>query len=217
MSQMGKRLVYQNAKNAVARAGLNAGKAVLSQSFLRFEANLATTQSSYVFDTLVNENTNPAFVTQQKLNLQDAFVIGEVGIYLAVPTTSATTETRVKLYSYPSPTVFTGAGVEDAMNTVYNGNLNITISQRTILPYWDVMRHLFIPQTQLTAAVNSPKDQFEATHQGLYTMEPNVVLVGSKKNIVKIDLPGAPAAVLANSRIVMICRGILMQNVTPVN
>lgn len=217
MTQGGKRLVFQNAVNAIKRAGMNPAKAVLSQSFLRFEANLSTSVAQYTFDTLVNENTNPAFITQNKLNLQDAFIVGELGIYLAVPTTSSTSETRVKLYTYPNSVTFTGAGISDAMYTIYNGNLSLSINQRTILPYWDVMRHMYIPQTQLTAAVNSPIDQTEMYRQGMYTMEPNVILVGSKKNILQLTCGAAPAAVLANSRLVVIMRGILAQNVTPVN
>jgi len=217
MSQMGKRLVFQNAVNAVKRAKLSTAKAVLSQSYLRMEANLSTTQSTYVFDVLVNENTNPAFVTQNKWNLQDAFVCAEIGLFLALPASANTTESRVPLYTYASPTVFVGAGVAAAMQTVYSGNLSLSVNQRTILPYWDTMRHQFVPQTQLTAAANSPIDQFEANHAAMYPVEPNLILVGSKKNILKIDLLSAPAAVQANSRLVLIMRGILMQNVTPVN
>jgi hypothetical protein len=216
MSQMGKRLVYQNAKNAVQRAGLSAGKAVLSQSYLRFEAALSTSQALYQFDTLVNENLNSNYITQNKLNLQDAMVISEIGVFLGVPATSSVTDSQVKLYTYPSPTVFT-AGIAAAMYTVYNGNMTLSINQRTILPYWDTQRHMFIPQTQATGATNSPIDQYEADHAGYYAAEPNLVLVGSKKNILQIQLDNAPAAVLANSRIVVIFRGILLQNCTPVN
>jgi len=217
MSSVGKRLVYQNAKAAITRAGLSSGKAVLSQSYLRLEAPLSLTQALYTFDLLVNENTNPNNITQNKLNLQDAFVCSEVGIFLALPASAATTETRVPIYSYPSPTVFVGAGVPAAMETVYTGNLSIQVNQRTIVPYWDVKRHFFVPQTQLTAAVNSPLDQLEANHQGFYPMEPNVNFVGSKKNIIQIALGSAPAAIQANSRLVIIFRGILAQNVTSVN
>jgi hypothetical protein len=217
MSQMGKRLVYQNAKNSLSRAGLNAGKAVLSQSFLRFEAALSITQATYIFDTLVNENTNPNFITQNKLNLQDALAVSEIGIYLALPSSASTGESRVRLFTYPSPTVFAGAGVADAMNTVYTGNMTLTVNQRTIIPYWDIQKHLFIPQTQATAAANPPLDQFEGNHSGMYPAEPNIVLIGSKKNILAINLDNAPAAVQANSRLVIILRGILMQNVTSIN
>jgi hypothetical protein len=52
---------------------------------------------------------------------------------------------------------------------------------------------------------------------GFYPAEPNIVLVGSKKNILQLVMPNALATVTANSRVVCIVRGILAQNVTPVN
>ena len=168
-------------------------------------------------NVLVNEQYQAAFVTNNLLNLQDAFVVSEVGIFLATAASSSTTETNVKLYTYPSPTVFTGTGVQAGCYDIYNGNMSLSVNQRTILPYWDVQRHMFIPQTQLTAATNSPIDQYEGNHAGYYPAEPNIVLVGSKKNILQIQLDAAPSGIVANSRLVIIFRGILMQNVTPVN
>lgn len=218
MSAIGKRLAFQNAKNAITRAGLNPGAAVLSQSYLRFEAPLSTTTATYTFDVLVNENTNPNNVTQQKLALQDAFVISELGIYLA--TSDGTTgDTKPKLYSYPSPTVFTTT-TSAAAYTLYNGMLQLTVNQRTIVTAWDAYRHLYVPQTQNVVNATggtAPQDQFEGNHAAMYPVEPNITLVGSKKNLLQLVLPGAISSVLSNSRVVVIARGILAQNVTPVN
>lgn len=215
LTQQGQRMVFDNAVASMKRANLSPGKAGLTQSSLRFEAPLATNQATYTLDTLVNETLNPAYVTQQKLNLQDAFVISEIGIFIGVANSSAVTETVVKQYTYPSPTVF-GAAPALALYGVYNGNMSLTVAQRTILPVWDVQRHLYVPQTQLTAAVNSPVDEIDMSCDGFYPVEPNIILQGNKKNVLQISLGAAPANVLANSRIVIICRGILVQEVTAV-
>ena len=220
-SQIGQRLVFQNSKNAIKRAGLNPASAVLSQSYLRFEVPLAVGTTTYTFDTLVNENTNPNYVTQNKLNLQDAFVTSAIGFFLAVPASSATTETAFPLYSYPNQVAFASASDVDAY-TIYNGNMQLTVNQRTIMTGWDLSRHYNVPQTQglITRASSSPYnaiDQLNLATEGFYPAEPNIVMVGSKKNILQVNLNTGLASIQANSRLVCVFRGILAQNVTPVN
>lgn len=220
-SQIGQRLVFQNSKNAIKRAGLNPASAVLSQSYLRFEVPLSTSTTTYTFDTLVNENTNPNYVTQNKLNLQDAFVVSGIGFFLAVPASSATTETAFPLYSYPNQVAFASATDVDAY-TIYNGQMQLTVNQRTIITGWDLTRHYVANQTQqlVARAASTPFsniDQNNFATDGFYPAEPNIVLVGSKKNILQVQLNTGLATVQANSRLVCVFRGILAQNVTPVN
>ena len=220
-SQIGQRLVFQNSKNAIKRAGLNPASAVLSQSYLRFEVPLSTSTTTYTFDTLVNENTNPNYVTQQKLNLQDAFVVSGIGFFLAVAPTGATTDTAFPLYTYPNQVAFATATDTDAY-TLYNGQMQLTVNQRTIITGWDLTRHYVANQTQqlVTRAAASPYsniDQNNLATDGFYPAEPNIVLVGSKKNILQVQLNTGLATVQANSRLVCVFRGILAQNVTPVN
>lgn len=212
-SQIGQRLVFQNSKNAIKRAGLNPAAAVLSQSYLRFEAPLSTSQTTYTFDTLVNENTNPNYVTQNKLNLQDAFVVSSIGFFVTVTPTGATTDTAFPLYTYPNTTVFTATS-DDALYTLYNGQMQLTVNQRTIITGWDISRHFVVNQTQQSA---STLDQRNLASDGFYPAEPNIVMVGSKKNILQVQLNSGLASITANSRLVCVFRGILAQNVTPVN
>ena len=61
VNQIGERLVFQNARNAMNRAGVSAEKAVLTPSYLRLEAPLTTSLTTYNFDVLVNEQTNPNY------------------------------------------------------------------------------------------------------------------------------------------------------------
>lgn len=221
MSQVGQRLVFQNAKNLIENAGLNPGKAVLSQSYLRLEVNLVAGQTAYTFDTLVNENTNPQFVTQQKLNLQDAFIVSNMGVFLGVPATAAVTETAFQLCTYPNQVIFTGTNDVAALG-VYAGWMTLTVNQRTIVTNWDLQKHYCVNQTQqlVARAAATPflnLDQNCGLKDGFAPVEPNLVLIGSKKNIVQIILPQGLTAVEANSRLIIIYRGILAQNCTSVN
>ena len=215
-SQLGQRLVYQNAKNAMVRAGINPEKAILTQSYLRFEVPLTTTQTQYTFDTLVNENNNPNYTTQQKLNLQDAFVTSDIGFFLAAPSDSTLTNNTFQLMTYPNKVIMSTAGAATAAYGIYNGTMQLTVNQRVFIPNWDLYRHYSVPQTQDSAATDVI-DQQEGSASGFYPAEPNIVLIGSKKNILSVNLTAALGTIQPNSRLVCIFRGILAQNVTPVN
>jgi hypothetical protein len=236
-TSVGQRLNFLNASAAIKRAGMNPGKAVLSSSYLRLETLINSTSSStnLRFDVLVNENTQQAtFPTQQKLNLQDAFVCSSVGLYLGCP--ASLTDTTFRLLSYPSVGNISGtahnftAAQAAAAQVIYNGYLSLTINQRTILPYWDLARHLDIPQTQAaavaatttapTAPIHLNDDFFDGGDSGQYPCEPNIIFSGAKKHDLTVTLPsGIPTASLPTNgiRVVLLLRGILAQNVTSVN
>lgn len=211
-SQISQRLVFQNGKNAIKRAGLNPASAVLSQSFLRFEVAMTTTSTSYTFDTLVNENSNNFnSVTSAKLNLQDAFVTSSIGLFWA--DTTSLTAANYNLFSFDDRTAWT----ENAWG-LYNANLQLTVNQRTILTGWDTSRHYYAPQYQentTTKGVN----ELDLSSYGFFPVEPNIVMVGSKKNVLQLILPQAlqTLPLSESGRIVVIFRGLLAQNVTPVN
>ena len=158
-----------------------------------------------------------------KRQLQDSFVCSEIGVFLANPATSGVNASNFELYSYPNQVGF-DATSDQAAYTIYNGSMNLTVNQRTIVTNWDLQRHYCANQTQqlLTKAAVSPFnaiDQNNYSQDGYYPVEPNIVLVGSKKNLLQISLPNALASVPAsgNARIVFIMRGILAQNSTSVN
>lgn len=239
-SQIGSRMAFQNASNAVKRAGLNPGNAVLSQSYLRLEVPLVNAATSYKFDVLVNESTNGTINTQQKLNLQDAFVANQIGFYLAVPSSGTSTAFRLLTYPAINSTVVT-TGTTACFDTttalaaysIYNGYMQLTVNQRTVITAWDLQRHLFIPPVQLAGNASAGAailvnpgtgagghfndDNYNAADMGLYPTEPNVVLAGNKKNDLTVTFPSGPTTVPSNSRLVCIIRGILAQNVTPIN
>ena len=212
-TQGGARLVYKNAQEALVRAGVNPQQAVLSQSYLRFEQTLSTTKTSYNFGVLNNQtiDAQAQTPTEYRLNLQDAFYISELMVYIAKA--SSSTDASFKLYTYPSSTVFTTGAA--SLATLYNGTMSLTVNNRQIVPASDLTKFLQIPQTQATGATNSPVDQFDGSWASV--VEPNLVLIGSKNSIFNITIPAAFSALDANTRVVIICRGILAQNVTVVS
>jgi len=215
------RMTFENAKRALYktfnpdnRPGFNVEKFKLTQSFLRLEQPTVVGQTLYTFPILINQPNPTIFNTEQRLNLQDSFVVNELGFYQALP--SSSTDTTFKLLTYVSPFLF----VNDAQHQIfYNGKLSITVNNNVIMPAWDTVRHQLAPQTQQTQALGAgaPMDQFDGKSYAMYPVEPNITLVGSKNYVVNLTLPSGPTAVEANSRIVVILRGILAQNSTVVS
>jgi len=215
-TQHGARLVYDNAKQLIANAGLSVGSAVLSQSYLRSEVAMSTSTTSYTIPILVN-SAFTSFPTNNLLALQDAFICSSIGIFVSIPASATTT--AFPLYTYPNALAFTTAGAATALYSLYGGKMSLTVNNRQILPSWDIYRHLYVPQTQQGAAATaSVIDQNDASEFGYYPCEPNLVFVGSKNNVLTLELPSAISTLQATvaPRIVVIMRGILGQNVTPV-
>jgi hypothetical protein len=221
MNTQGGRLVYNSALETLKRNGINPGRAVLSQSYLRLEAPLTTTQAQYTFDILVNENTNPNYSTQAKLSLQDVFLASSIGVFMYIPHSASVNEPAGRLYSYPDPaTAAFGATTSVDSYGLYNGYLSYTVNQRTIVTGWDLTRHLDVPISQTgTTPTGSGEivNSINYANGGFFAVEPNLYISGSKKNILQITLPSALATVKANSRVVVIMRGLLAQNITSVH
>lgn len=218
-TQHGARLVFDNAKALVANAGFNVNQAVLSQSYIRSEVAMSTSTTSYHVPVLINDTQNgSSFVTENRLQLQDAFVVSKIGVFVAIPASSSTT--AFPYYTYPNAQAFTTAGAAAALYNLYNGSLSISINNRTIVPSWDLYKHLYVPQTQqaTSTGTNTAIDQNDASEFGYYPVEPNIVLVGSKNNQISLNLPAAIGTLQASTapRILVIFSGILAQNVTPV-
>lgn len=215
MNTMSARLVYDNAVKALTTAfpGANVTRQFrMTQSFLRLEQAISTNKTIYQFPILVNETQLGIFNTEQRLKLQDSFVISTLGIYLAKP--SSGVDATFELDTYPNTVKYASAA---PLTALYNGTFNLSVNNDLLVPAWDLQKHFLRPQTQTTAATNSPLDQKRLAEDSLYPVEPNIVLIGSKNNLLQITLPAAISAADANSRIVVFMRGVLAQNSTVVS
>jgi hypothetical protein len=212
-SQVGSRLAFDKAKQAVQAAGFSLDTAVLSQSYLRSEVALATGKTQYTFPVLINDNQQVTFNTCQFLNLQDAFYVSQIFIGFCKPASSTSSE--FKLNTYPDTSVFSTANTAQSLYSFYNGTLQLTVNNRQIVSAYNVSRHLYVGQTQGITANGTIAEQ-DGSSSGFYPCEPGLVLVGSKQNVLTINIPQGLTAVEANSRVVIIFSGHLAQNVTPV-
>lgn len=215
-SQMGSRLVFENAKTLIRQLGYNTDHAVLTQSYLRGEVLLNTTQASYQVPLLVNTATNTNNTVRTKLlNLQDLFVVSNISIFLV---SGAATNGAAKNYTYPNQTAFP-TGYAQLYN-LYNGNLSIVANNQQILPAWDILKHYFVPQTQngvgITAQTVFPIDQVDFATDGSCVVEPNIVLNGAANYQININLPAAPTTIDANTYVAIKWNGLLAQNCTSV-
>jgi hypothetical protein len=135
---------------------------------------------------------------------------------------SSSTATNFQLVTYPNAQIFTAANTATSLYNWYNSSLSLTVNNRQIVPAYDLYRHYSVPQTQQQTApyyaanTEAFKDQQDGGESAFYPVEPAWVLVGSKQNTLQVQLPQAMTAVETNSRAVLVLRGHLAQNVTPV-
>jgi hypothetical protein len=220
-TQMGNRLVFENAKNLINQLGYDASHAVLTPSFLRSEVLLTTSAASYHVPVLVNDNTNGVpTIRETRLALQDLFIVSSIQFLL---TSGSSTTGSGKSYTYPNLTAFpTGAA---QLYNVYNGYFNVQVNNLNVLPKWSMLQHLDVPQQQQNtnfnvASVTSPSqfaiDQVSMDTYALQVCEPNIVLNGASNIQASIVLPAAPSAVDANTYVATLWYGILAQNCTSV-
>jgi hypothetical protein len=216
------RLVFENARQMVQDAGLDLQTTVLSQSFLRTEMLISTTLTKYPIPLLQNNlQGGVQYNTSQLLALQDSFVVAEMGVFLAVP--SSATDATFSLLTFADPQTLTTSGAATAANTLYNGYINGMVNNNNILPAWDVSRCKVINTTQngvpsYTGQTVLELSEVDFSSNGFYPVEPNIVIGGGKNNVFTLNLPAAISTVQSGgfSRIVVIMRGLLAQNSTAV-
>ena len=220
-TQIGNRLVFENAKGLINQLGYDASHAVLTPSYLRSEVLLSTSAASYHIPVLVNDNVNGSpTVREQRLALQDLFIVA--GIQFTI-VSGASTNGAARSYTYPNLTAFpTGAA---QLYTLYNGYFNIQVNNQNVLPKWSILQHLDIPQTQQNTNFNSAtatspaqytQDEQSFDTYALQVCEPNIVLNGASNIQASIILPAAPSALDSNTYVSVNWYGILAQNCTSV-
>lgn len=223
MSQLNARLVYRNAVRSMKAAGVDPSKAILSQSFLRFERVASTAVTNYQFGVLLNDSPQGQSVRplEQRLQLQDAFYCSAVQIYFSNAANIA--DTNYFPSFFPSAQNAGSAAVAAALYNWYQASLSLSVNNRTIVTSWSLMRHLEIPQTQQTVA-NPPtganQDMKNGGTSGTFVCEPNWVLIGSKNNQLSVQLPAAIGTLPASPGGIILgitLYGVLAQNCTVVS
>jgi hypothetical protein len=215
------RLGFEVAMNVLTDMGFNIKDARPTQSYLRSEMAIVNTSAQYSVPILVNDGVNGnAFPTEQRLKLQDVFVPLEVGVFVGVA--SSATGPLLSLCTYGNTTLFP-AGAAAALNALWSGKMSLINNNIQVLPAWDLLRHLIVPRTQqaantgYTASGVNLQDSLDFSQDAFFPIAPSFVLSGGANLNFTLNLPTAITTVTANSRIAVIFRGILLQNVTNVN
>lgn len=206
VSQYGLQEAFQRARKGLTDAGLSGedvNNAVLSMSYLRLEQQIVINQSLFTFPVLTTSGA--VRPTEVRLDQQDAFFCNNIAVYIFINAGS-----NIVPKTWPNPVTFpTGAA---QLYSLYNGFLKITINKSVVVPQYPMMNFLQIPQTQLTAAATPPQDQFDPAQVALW--EPTINFIGTKSNLVQIQLPAALTAIDANVFCAIELQGVLAQNVT---
>lgn len=192
----------------------------LTQGEIRLEVELNATNNNFFFGVTPNQNnsSNVLFNTEKRLPLQDSICVTEMQVLVAKP--ASQTSTAFIPRTYGNTQDFT-AGAAAALNSTFYGNgyFTIKVNNDVLVPYRGLHNFVYRPQTQQTAALGagSPQDQLRGVEDATVTVEPNIVLIGSKNIVPEIVLPSNLATVDANTRAIIIFKGPYAQNSTVVN
>lgn len=201
----------------------NQGNKILSQGYLQSEILLNTSKTAYQFGINVNQLTNgqPVYVDERRLQLQDAFYVSSIGYYFkTVATGGGDTEFQYHLFTHPPGQQANGTN-QNTLDALWDGNLSLSVNNRTVVPQWDLWRHYETPQTQYPFfGVASPtalypiNDEHYGSQSGVYPCEPMWLLDGAYDNVLNINYnAGLNTIGLGGSvHMVVILRGILAQN-----
>lgn len=189
----------------------------LSQSEVRLEVELNTASTVFQFGMTVQDSnsTNFVFNTESRLAPQNSLVASEYGIFVGNPASRTDTNWALRTYGNINDfTVAQGAAIDNQL--FGNGTFRVTTNNDVVIPYRGMWNHLYRPQTQQTAPVGagSPGDQIRGAEDGMITMQPNLLLIGTKGYVPEIKLPVNLAAAATFSRAIIIFRGVLAQNST---
>lgn len=221
LSSMDARLVYMTGQGIVQKAGLQLTQVYLTQSTLRLEQALIVGRTQYTFGVLTSDlgsaNSQPT-TTEVRLRQQDSFITSNIAFRLGEPTALA--DATYVDTTYPSPAIFNAAGEAAALEILYKAQLKITVNGTVVIPTLHMGRFRFVPTTQKVAAAANQNgiayDAIDNSSDGVMIMEPNVVLIGSKGNIIEVNLPSGITVIgtAGFTRMIQEYRGLLAQNST---
>jgi len=223
-STIGQRLVFENARDMIYKAGFSTDTAVLTQSYLRSEVAMSATQSQYQLPLIVTQNNGATqFATEKRLQLTDVFLVSSINVQVAKP--ASATDAGFKLFNYGNQTVFSTTTCAEAIDGAYaNGFLSMLIDNQQVLPAWDLDQHYCAPRTQQAAVIYysgataiEQVDSRDGSNDGIQLVEPNFVLAGNFNIQLTLNTIASMSAVESFSRWVVRFRGILAQNCSKIS
>lgn len=188
-----------------------------SQGEIRLEVNLTANATSFKFGVIGSDQntTGVNFLTERRLKPQDTLLANEYKIEIA-QTAGNNDATYIKR-TYPNSQDFAAADAASLRSIFYsNGSFGVMCNGDEVIPYRSLWNHLYVPQTQQTAALGagSPGDQVRGAEDGFITMSPSLLLIGSKGYVPTINLPSNLVGAFANVRCILTFAGLNAQNST---
>jgi hypothetical protein len=218
MAFMGKKplQVVSSDKNRNALEALrndpNLNGRTMSPSFLRVEQKIVNGKPVYNFN--LTKDTNSDSVTERKLDVNDSFLITEIGLKL-MKRLSTKIGGEV-LQTYPNiqefadvSTTFLGADLE----AFYNGLMELTVKQKVQIEAMDTNQFRYVSETQQSSASTKSSGDM---HAGMVSITPNIRINGTDKNSLKVSAPVASSALVAHTTantdnyLVLFIRGFLI-------
>jgi hypothetical protein len=205
------------------------GNVRLTQSTLFLTRPISATSTVYNFDVLESQ-TQTLQADEIRLNLNDEFIITQLGFYLQASIKSregVDTGAKVLLSYAPFEQNYSEAA---KINNFYNGAFQIAVNNIIYLDKYDVKKSMFVPRTQF-ANFNAVSGQpstipsVDFSKDAMYGTEPLLTLSGAKKNNLTLTIPTAitnanftvtdnngVSYVIAVERVVCLARGLNAQN-----
>lgn len=182
--------------------------AVPTLSYLRLEVVLSGSMSTLNFNVL--ENQGQPNVTENRLKLADMFSPLTWGFFIEKVGSSATWSSVTDaqkaagiLRTFPDPKVFIGSGESDALQAIYNGNLQLKISNNILVPNFPMLKFYRVPDAQSTVNFYStgPTQQAGWNNEkwGQIEFMPSIGLMGSQNISIQVNLPTAVTVTGTNS------------------
>jgi hypothetical protein len=178
-SNADRRLTFSVAKELCKANGLNVNDAHPAYGFLRLETPIRENQNQYQFGLIENVNYNgvPQNATEQRLQLQNNFVVGSKGYFLQVfnkvtGKPSSRLLTYIGLYNMPAGgelhninTMRTNPSSRPTFVRELNQEfwlsswMRYEMDYKVIIPKYDLLQHFYVPRTQqLFQTVNAGGD-----------------------------------------------------------
>lgn len=208
---------------------VNKGNVRLTQSTLYLSKPISATTTVYQFDVLESQ-TQTLTNNEIRLNLNDEFVITQMGFYLECDVLNAQgAATGAKTLLTYAP--FEADSVNAAkIENFWGGAFQIAVNNIVYLDKFDTKKSMYVPRTQFAnynqqSGTPATIPNVDYSKDGMYGTEPLLTLSGAKKNDLRLTLPTAidvatialtdnlgVAYSLRANRVICLMRGLNAQN-----
>lgn len=184
----------------------------LTQGYLCTMCDVNPQQSILQFSMVDTQQVSgsPVIPLMRLLSMQDSFVVSSMSYFLMSYWFTGTQQTpNYAITTYATPltyasrfhdnNAFGGPFMDPGMTMFWSPGayISIEVDKKVVIPYWDVLKHLKVPQQQATMIPTSAtpfsqwpffQDEYDGSTDGYFPVEPTVVFGGGRQNIVKLNL-----------------------------